>query len=154
MRPCPVTGHALMAFNSCSNRATDKSDNIHSTRDELSSSFQPTVTVFSAFPKRKRKEKSLFFFPTPFSFYLFNLITGFWKVCLDDWWLTKAENDFHGKRLAIAGFTSREWYLFLCHGFLLFCCSCFVSKLPFYKFRTFYLFILMSYIVFLIAILC
>ncbi|XP_044474225.1 uncharacterized protein LOC123202381 isoform X3 [Mangifera indica] len=29
-------------------------------------------------------------------------------VCLFDWWLIKAEKDFHGKRLAVAGFTSRE----------------------------------------------
>ncbi|XVF55304.1 hypothetical protein PTKIN_Ptkin06aG0026400 [Pterospermum kingtungense] len=29
-------------------------------------------------------------------------------VCLHDWWLVKAEKDFDGKRLAIAGFTSRE----------------------------------------------
>ncbi|XVF08067.1 hypothetical protein REPUB_Repub06bG0193900 [Reevesia pubescens] len=29
-------------------------------------------------------------------------------VCLHDWWLVKAEKDFEGKRLAIAGSTSRE----------------------------------------------
>ncbi|XP_018841718.1 uncharacterized protein LOC109006787 [Juglans regia] len=29
-------------------------------------------------------------------------------VCLHDWWLIKAEEDFEGKRLAVAGFTSRE----------------------------------------------
>ncbi|KAI4300126.1 hypothetical protein L6164_033538 [Bauhinia variegata] len=29
-------------------------------------------------------------------------------VCLYDWWLIKAENDFEGKRLAVAGLTSRE----------------------------------------------
>ncbi|KAF3449268.1 hypothetical protein FNV43_RR09996 [Rhamnella rubrinervis] len=61
-----------MASNSCSNRATDESDNIYSTKDGLSSSFHQTV-------------------------------------CLHDWWLIKAKNDFHGKRLAVAGFTSREW---------------------------------------------
>ncbi|KAH7515098.1 hypothetical protein FEM48_Zijuj11G0160100 [Ziziphus jujuba var. spinosa] len=29
-------------------------------------------------------------------------------VCLQEWWLIKAEDDFQKKRLAIAGFTSRE----------------------------------------------
>ncbi|XP_028081981.1 kinetochore-associated protein KNL-2 homolog isoform X1 [Camellia sinensis] len=29
-------------------------------------------------------------------------------VCLHDWWLIMAENDFQGKRLAVAGLTSRE----------------------------------------------
>ncbi|KAI4349291.1 hypothetical protein L6164_009899 [Bauhinia variegata] len=29
-------------------------------------------------------------------------------VCLYDWWLIKAENDFQGKQLAVAGLTSRE----------------------------------------------
>ncbi|GMY07156.1 kinetochore-associated protein KNL-2 homolog isoform X1 [Fagus crenata] len=29
-------------------------------------------------------------------------------VCLHDWWLIKAEKDFQGKRLAVAGSTSRE----------------------------------------------
>lgn len=29
-------------------------------------------------------------------------------VCLHDWWLIKAGKDFEGKRLAVAGFTSRE----------------------------------------------
>ncbi|KAG6692990.1 hypothetical protein I3843_10G136000 [Carya illinoinensis] len=29
-------------------------------------------------------------------------------VCLHDWWLIKAEEDFEGKRLAVAGFASRE----------------------------------------------
>ncbi|CAI9106255.1 OLC1v1005378C3 [Oldenlandia corymbosa var. corymbosa] len=29
-------------------------------------------------------------------------------VCLKDWWLVKAEKDFNGKRLAVAGVTSRE----------------------------------------------
>ncbi|KAH7553669.1 hypothetical protein JRO89_XS12G0040600 [Xanthoceras sorbifolium] len=29
-------------------------------------------------------------------------------VCLYDWWLIKADKDFEGKRLAVAGFTSRE----------------------------------------------
>ncbi|XAR68964.1 hypothetical protein NMG60_11000390 [Bertholletia excelsa] len=29
-------------------------------------------------------------------------------VCLQDWWLIKAEEDFEGRRLAIAGLTSRE----------------------------------------------
>ncbi|XWS59794.1 hypothetical protein CRYUN_Cryun08bG0152300 [Craigia yunnanensis] len=29
-------------------------------------------------------------------------------VCLHDWWLVKAEKDFEGKRLAVAGSTSRE----------------------------------------------
>ncbi|CAL5388241.1 unnamed protein product [Camellia sinensis] len=30
-------------------------------------------------------------------------------VCLHDWWLIMAENDFQGKRLAVAGLTSREF---------------------------------------------
>ncbi|KAF7811869.1 kinetochore-associated protein KNL-2-like protein isoform X2 [Senna tora] len=30
------------------------------------------------------------------------------SVCLDSWWLVKAEKDFDGKLLAVAGFTSRE----------------------------------------------
>ncbi|XP_022748251.1 uncharacterized protein LOC111297914 isoform X2 [Durio zibethinus] len=30
-------------------------------------------------------------------------------VCLHDWWLVKADKDFEGKRLAIAGSTSREF---------------------------------------------
>ncbi|XP_057972301.1 kinetochore-associated protein KNL-2 homolog [Malania oleifera] len=29
-------------------------------------------------------------------------------VCLQDWWLIKAEKDFNGKRLAVAGYTSRK----------------------------------------------
>ncbi|KAK4423035.1 hypothetical protein Salat_1886100 [Sesamum alatum] len=29
-------------------------------------------------------------------------------VCLADWWLVKAEDDFQGSRLAVAGFTSRK----------------------------------------------
>ncbi|GFY82619.1 hypothetical protein Acr_02g0008590 [Actinidia rufa] len=29
-------------------------------------------------------------------------------VCLQDWWLIEAEEAFEGKRLAVAGLTSRE----------------------------------------------
>ncbi|KAJ4704722.1 hypothetical protein OWV82_021591 [Melia azedarach] len=29
-------------------------------------------------------------------------------ICLYDWWLVKAEKDYEGKRLAVAGYTSRE----------------------------------------------
>ncbi|XP_043725414.1 uncharacterized protein LOC122671978 [Telopea speciosissima] len=32
----------------------------------------------------------------------------FKTVCLQDWWLVKADRDFHGKRLAVGGIASRE----------------------------------------------
>ena len=62
------------------------------------------------------------FLSNSFSFFLFQNILFFFlslifisdavlsfpKVTLYDWWLIKAKNDFQGKRLAVAGVSSRK----------------------------------------------
>lgn len=83
-----------------SNRAPNNSNNDDD--DDSSSYFQRTVKCFLCFMATKSSSLFAFFFTDLFLFLFLQ------KVCLFDWWLIKAEKDFQGMRVAVAGFTSRE----------------------------------------------
>ncbi|QCD88952.1 SANT associated [Vigna unguiculata] len=66
--------------------------------DTQSCVFLRTVTL---------RSQSFFQFP-PSPIFNSNAVFSFPKVTLYDWWLIKATNDFQGKRLAVAGISSRK----------------------------------------------
>lgn len=83
-------------------------------------STKPTPMMAHPLTSRKQFSVFLYFLTTKPSIYNLLVLSPFWqnlcffflfwfyKVCLHDWWLIKAGKDFEGKRLAVAGFTSRE----------------------------------------------
>ncbi|KAL2992297.1 hypothetical protein AAZX31_10G041400 [Glycine max] len=76
--------------------------------DTVSSYFQRTVTHNASFILSLTSSFLFFFFFFLSLIFISDAVLSFPKVTLYDWWLIKAKNDFQGKRLAVAGVSSRK----------------------------------------------